>query len=79
MPNGLFAVIGNGRIRGACIVLITAGFMPAMRGIIFISHDLQDIFAVSDRITVMRRGIRAGERAISGATHDEVAKLMIGG
>ncbi|HVL19862.1 MAG TPA: ATP-binding cassette domain-containing protein [Amaricoccus sp.] len=49
------------------------------RGIIFISHNLQDIFAVSDRIIVMRRGIKAGERAISETTHDEVVKLMIGG
>ncbi|MFT3974489.1 MAG: ATP-binding cassette domain-containing protein [Amaricoccus sp.] len=49
------------------------------RGIIFISHNLQDIFAVSDRIIVMRRGIKAGERKISETTHDEVVKLMIGG
>jgi simple sugar transport system ATP-binding protein len=49
------------------------------RGIIFISHNLQDIFAVSDRIIVMRRGIKAGERRISQTTHDEVVKLMIGG
>jgi simple sugar transport system ATP-binding protein len=49
------------------------------RGIIFISHNLQDIFAVSDRIVVMRRGIKAGERRIAETTHDEVVKLMIGG
>ncbi|HYI04109.1 MAG TPA: ATP-binding cassette domain-containing protein [Reyranella sp.] len=49
------------------------------RGIIFISHNLQDIFAVSDRIIVMRRGIMAGERRISDTTHDEVVKLMVGG
>lgn len=49
------------------------------RGIIFISHNLQDIFAVSDRIIVMRRGVKAGERKISETTHDEVVKLMIGG
>jgi simple sugar transport system ATP-binding protein len=49
------------------------------RGIIFISHNLQDIFAVSDRIIVMRRGIKAGERRIAETSHDEVVKLMIGG
>lgn len=49
------------------------------RGIIFISHNLQDIFAVSDRIVVMRRGIIAGERRIADTTHDEVVKLMISG
>jgi simple sugar transport system ATP-binding protein len=49
------------------------------RGVIFISHNLQDIFAVSDRIVVLRRGVQAGERRISETTHDEVVKLMIGG
>ncbi len=49
------------------------------RGVIFISHNLQDIFAVADRIVVLRRGVQAGERRISETSHDEVVKLMIGG
>ncbi len=49
------------------------------RGVVFISHNLQDIFAVSDRIVVLRRGVMAGERRIADTTHDEVVKLMIGG
>ncbi len=49
------------------------------RGVIFISHNLQDIFAVADRIVVLRRGVQAGERRIADTTHDEVVKLMIGG
>lgn len=49
------------------------------RGVLFISHNLQDIFAVSDRIVVLRRGIVAGERNIGETTHDEVVRLMIGG
>ena len=49
------------------------------RGVIFISHNLQDIFAVSDRIVVLRRGVMAGERRIAETTHDDVVKLMIGG
>lgn len=48
-------------------------------GIIFISHNLQDIFAVSDRIIVLRRGLDVGERRIADTTHDEVVRLMIGG
>ena len=49
------------------------------RGVIFISHNLQDIFAVSDRIVVLRRGVLAGERRIAETNHDEVVKLMVGG
>jgi simple sugar transport system ATP-binding protein len=49
------------------------------KGVIFISHNLQDIFAVSDRIVVLRRGVVAGERDIADTDHDEVVKLMVGG
>ncbi|MNL75099.1 Ribose import ATP-binding protein RbsA [compost metagenome] len=49
------------------------------KGVIFISHNLQDIFAVSDRIVVLRRGIVAGVRNIVDTDHDEVVKLMVGG
>ncbi len=47
-------------------------------GVIFISHNLQDIFAVSDRILVLRRGRAVGERRIDVTDHDEVVKLMVG-
>ena len=49
------------------------------RGVIFISHNLQDIFAVADRLIVLRRGVMAGERKIEATNHDEVVRLMIGG
>ncbi len=48
-------------------------------GIIFISHNLHDIFAVADRIVVLERGRKAGERLASETDGDEVVKLMMGG
>jgi ABC-type sugar transport system ATPase subunit len=48
-------------------------------GVIFISHNLVDIFAVSDRIVILRRGIKAGERPTAGTTSDEIVRLMVGG
>jgi len=48
-------------------------------GIIFISHNLHDIFAVSDRIIVLERGRKAGERLAKETDGDEVVKLMMGG
>lgn len=47
--------------------------------IIFISHNLQDIFEVSDRIVVMRRGKLAGVKNINETDHSEVVQLMIAG
>jgi simple sugar transport system ATP-binding protein len=48
-------------------------------GVIFISHNLGDIFDVCDRIVVLRRGIVAGERFISNTNPDEIVRLMVGG
>jgi simple sugar transport system ATP-binding protein len=47
-------------------------------GIVFISHNLVDIFAVADRILVLRRGVAAGERRTAETDHDEIVRLMIG-
>jgi ABC-type sugar transport system ATPase subunit len=48
-------------------------------GIIFISHNLIDIFQVSDRIMVLRRGSRVGEVRTSETNSDNIVRLMVGG
>jgi len=50
----------------------------AGKGVIFISHNLRDIFEVADRIVVFRRGENAGERIPSETTSDEIVRLMVG-
>ncbi len=47
--------------------------------IVFISHNLTDIFNVSDRIIVLLRGQKSGERQASKTNGDEIVKLMVGG
>jgi simple sugar transport system ATP-binding protein len=46
--------------------------------VILISHNMQDVFAVADRVIVMRRGSKAGERKISETNQNEVVGLMVG-
>ena len=48
------------------------------KGIIFISHNLSDIFEVADRIVVFRRGENAGERQPKNTTGDEIVRMMVG-
>jgi ABC-type sugar transport system ATPase subunit len=45
---------------------------------IFISHFLSEVFAICDRIMVMRNGKVAGEGAINHVTTDEAVAWMIG-
>lgn len=46
--------------------------------VIIISHNMQDVFAVADRIVIMRRGKKVGERIAAQTTPDEVVSLMVG-
>jgi simple sugar transport system ATP-binding protein len=48
-------------------------------GIIFISHNLIDIFQASDRIMVLRRGSKVGEWRASETNSDEIVRLMVCG
>jgi simple sugar transport system ATP-binding protein len=48
-------------------------------GVIFISHNLIDIFQVSDRIMVLRRGTKVGEVRTAETNPDAIVKLMVGG
>ncbi|MDE0238758.1 MAG: ATP-binding cassette domain-containing protein [bacterium] len=46
------------------------------KSVILISHNLQDVFAVSDRITVLRQGRRAGVRETRHTTPEEIIGLI---
>ncbi|WP_028232965.1 ATP-binding cassette domain-containing protein [Paraburkholderia mimosarum] len=46
--------------------------------VILIAHNLHDIFAVADRIIVLRRGEVAGERRVAETDGDEIVRLMVG-
>jgi simple sugar transport system ATP-binding protein len=47
--------------------------------VIFISHRLDDIFSVGDRVVVLKRGRRIGMRYLKETTPNEVLKLIVGG
>lgn len=60
----LFAIIRRLRDEGVAIV--------------FISHRLEEVSAIADRITVMRDAEVVGEREPASTTHDEIIRLMVG-
>ena len=47
--------------------------------VIFISHNLGDIFAATDRIVVLRRGRKVGERLTAEAEREEIVRMMVQG
>ena len=48
------------------------------RSIIYISHKLEELFEISDEITVMRDGTYVGQYPIEEISIDELIKLMVG-
>ena len=46
--------------------------------IIFISHKLNEVLEIADRITVLRRGKVVETLPAAGATEEELARLMVG-
>lgn len=60
----LFAVLRTLRARGL--------------GIIYISHRLEEIFAVADRVTVLRDGRRVHASPIAGVDRSQLIRWMVG-
>ena len=48
------------------------------RGLVFISHKLHEVMALSDEITVLRNGKVSGHTRPSEATRESLAELMVG-
>ncbi len=47
-------------------------------GIIYISHRMEEVFQISDRITVLRDGKRIDTRDVAGTSLDNVIRMMVG-
>jgi general nucleoside transport system ATP-binding protein len=57
---------------------ITRSLQADGRSIIFISHKLNEVLEIADRITVLRQGKQVDTVVREGATPEGLAKLMVG-
>ncbi len=46
--------------------------------IVFISHRLDDIFTIADRVTALRDGVHVDTRKIDEVDHDTLVQMMVG-
>jgi simple sugar transport system ATP-binding protein len=46
--------------------------------IVLISHRMQDVFSVADRVVVLRRGRKVADKSISASSFEEVTGLITG-
>jgi ribose transport system ATP-binding protein len=47
-------------------------------GIIYISHRMEEVFALADRVTVLRDGKYVGDVPRAEASHDKIVAMMVG-
>jgi rhamnose transport system ATP-binding protein len=62
--RNLFRIVRELRARGA--------------GILYISHRLEELFEIADRVTVLRDGNNAGTHEMAGVTSQELIRMMVG-
>ena len=48
------------------------------KGIVYISHKMEEIKQIGDRVTVLKDGKSVGTRAVKDSTVDELIKMMVG-
>jgi len=73
-PTANLSVVATERLLETMLELKNHGVAQ-----IIISHRLQDIFAVGDRVMVLKRGENVGEREIKRTTEHEVLALIVSG
>ena len=57
---------------------IMRGFKEEGKSILFITHKLNEIMAVADRCTVLRKGKCIGTMNIANTTKEELSRMMVG-
>ena len=61
------------------LALNTSEIIGVLRHILFISHDMEDVFELCDRVMVMNRGREVGSHPITEVSKDDILSLIIKG
>jgi simple sugar transport system ATP-binding protein len=72
-PTAALGIAEQKKVLGLVRLLRDQGL-----GIIIISHQLHDIFSVSDRLVIMRRGFKVAERITKDTNPNEIVSLIVG-
>lgn len=60
------------------LVRVIRDLRKAGRGIIYISHRLEEIFELADRVTILRDGRVVGTHPVSALDYDSLATMIVG-
>lgn len=71
------AVLSPGEIQG--LLSVIRGLVQAGAGVVFVSHKLEEVLAVADDVTVLRRGRVVLDRPRSDTDAVQIARAVVGG
>ena len=57
---------------------VARGLRDAGRSVIYVSHHLDEVFEIADRVTVLRDGCGVATLDVATTTEDEFVRLMVG-
>ncbi|MEV7907808.1 ATP-binding cassette domain-containing protein [Streptomyces anulatus] len=72
-PTAALGVAETNRVEQLMLQLRERG-----RAILLVSHNLDQVFRVADRIAVLRRGVQVGVRETGQTTHNEIVSMITG-
>ncbi|MEW6261840.1 MAG: ATP-binding cassette domain-containing protein [Thermodesulfobacteriota bacterium] len=72
-PTAALGVKESGRVLG-----LIKGLKEKDLSVLVISHNLQHVFTIADRVLVLRRGRNAGDRLVKDTRGDEIVKMITG-
>jgi ABC-type sugar transport system ATPase subunit len=72
-PTAALGVKESRKVLDLILHLKSAG-----TGIVVISHDMQHVFSVADRILVLRQGKVVGQRGRAATTPQEIVEMIVG-
>jgi len=61
-----------------CLFELIQALKKEDKGLVFISHRMDEIFKIADRAVVLRNGKTVGDTKISDTTEDEIVNMMVG-
>ena len=68
-----------GVVQTAKVLALVNDLRAAGLAIVYVSHNLADVFEVADRMVVLKNGRRVGERRRRDTDRDDILRLIIAG
>ncbi|WP_297084128.1 ATP-binding cassette domain-containing protein [uncultured Demequina sp.] len=72
-PTAALGVAETARVEETILKLKERG-----AAVLIVSHNMEQVFRVADRVTVLRRGTQVGTRVVSETSHNELVAMITG-